>query len=346
MSSPVSAFPIQAWLDKVNAPIAIEGAQAYFHERGETAVLVLHGWGATAESMRFLAGGLAAENHSVLAPTLPGHGVSHLEMHKVGPSEWIECARAALDLLRSRYARIYVLGVSMGGALALQLGALEGCGLAGVITVNAPVFLDQPQFALDLMNGAADDVLRPGRDRSLWDPRSRRSPTCCARAKAASTSWQWLPWRVKRSPAFPRPCLYASPSTITSFTRAMPRRSSHVADRNGHPSAGTISHITCPNSTWITWRSSKAHGNSFAVTRDPVSGGSVAAPGSFGPARLAVAFLRETKHVFQICKISIFSFCFLLRIRKSSSLIRLLSQRKSMTLDQGGSSVRTVILSP
>lgn len=150
---------IPAWIDAVNGRVTIEGARAYFLERGDVAVLALHGWGATAESLRFLAAGLADAGCSVLAPTLPGHGTGQEDMAATGPLDWIGCARAALDLLKARHRRVFVLGVSMGGALALQLGAIEGDSLSGVVTVNAPVFLHRPQFALDLIAGPADRIL-------------------------------------------------------------------------------------------------------------------------------------------------------------------------------------------
>ncbi|MCD1265402.1 hypothetical protein B5M44_25745 [Shinella sumterensis] len=159
MNERQSSEGIQAWIDDINRNVTIEGAGAYFHERGDVAVLALHGWGATAESVRFLASGLAGAGCSVLAPTLPGHGTSYGDMMKTGPLAWIACARAGLDQLKRCYRRVFVLGVSMGGALALQLGAIEDDSLAGVITVNAPLFLDRPQFALDLITGPADGIL-------------------------------------------------------------------------------------------------------------------------------------------------------------------------------------------
>ena len=105
---------------------------------------MLHGWGATAQSLRLLAEGIAAAGYSVLVPTLPGHGTSATQMMGTGPLDWIAAARAALQLLSSHFKEVYILGVSMGGALTLQLASLEQSAVQGIITVNAPIFFDRP----------------------------------------------------------------------------------------------------------------------------------------------------------------------------------------------------------
>lgn len=92
--------------------VTIPGAQPYFLDgTSETAFLTLHGWAATAESVRFLARGLADAGHAVLAPTLPGHGTSPEDMVRFGPTDWMAAARDGLAVLRDRFERVFVLGV-------------------------------------------------------------------------------------------------------------------------------------------------------------------------------------------------------------------------------------------
>lgn len=136
--------------------MTIPGAAPYMHEgTSGTAFLALHGWAASAESMRFLAYGLAEAGHAVLAPTLPGHGSSPDDMVRFGPVDWSAAACEGLILLRHRFARVFVLGASMGGALALQLAAAVPDALEGIITVNAPVFMNQPEFAREIVSAPA-----------------------------------------------------------------------------------------------------------------------------------------------------------------------------------------------
>ena len=60
--------------------VSISGAEPRFIPGGNSAFLLLHGWGASAESIRFLARGIADQGFAVLAPTLPGHGTSPEQM--------------------------------------------------------------------------------------------------------------------------------------------------------------------------------------------------------------------------------------------------------------------------
>ena len=150
---------IASYLAATSTAVTIPGAEPSFLPGGEAAFLMLHGWGASAESLRFLAEGVAAAGYAVLAPTLPGHGTTPIQMMATGPLDWIAAAREALHLLGGYFERIYVLGVSMGGALTLQLASLERAALSGIITVNAPIFFNRPPFATELMSGPPDGML-------------------------------------------------------------------------------------------------------------------------------------------------------------------------------------------
>ena len=140
--------------------VTMPGAQPYFVQ-GSTGIafLALHGWSATAESLRFLAEGLAKAGHTVLAPTLPGHGTTPDDMTQFGPVEWSAAGREAVNVLRSSHAQVFVLGVSMGGALAIQLAGSLPQLIDGVITVNAPVFFGRPEFAREIIGAPAEASL-------------------------------------------------------------------------------------------------------------------------------------------------------------------------------------------
>ena len=175
---------IARYLAATSTEVTIRGAEPRFLHEGEVAFLMLHGWGASAESLRFLAEGVAAAGYSVLVPTLPGHGTTPIQMMATGPLDWIAAARAALHVLGGYFERIYVLGVSMGGTLTLQLASLERAALSGIITVNAPIFFDRPHFATELMSGAPDgmlpawsgpDFIGPAVSEITYPARSRKS---------------------------------------------------------------------------------------------------------------------------------------------------------------------------
>ena len=151
---------IPDYLASHSGRISIPGAEPFFIEGGSpTAFLLLHGWSASAESTRFLAAGLAKAGHSVLAPTLPGHGSSAEDMLNYGPVDWTSAAREAAQLLRRHYDRVIVLGISMGGSLAIQLAGSSPDLADALITVNAPVLMSNSSFADEIVSGDAADYL-------------------------------------------------------------------------------------------------------------------------------------------------------------------------------------------
>jgi len=90
---------------------------------GPYAVLLLHGGGDTPQSLHYVAEELSARGYTVLAPLLPGHGRGLREFGSVTADDWLRAARSALSSLQVSYAWVGVAGLSMGGALAAQLGA-------------------------------------------------------------------------------------------------------------------------------------------------------------------------------------------------------------------------------
>ncbi|HKO14775.1 MAG TPA: alpha/beta fold hydrolase [Gemmatimonadaceae bacterium] len=90
---------------------------------GAPAVLLLHGGGDTPQTLRYLAGFLHARGYAVRAPLLPGHGRTLRDFARVSASGWTEAARAEYGVLREQHDWVAIVGLSMGGALAVQLAA-------------------------------------------------------------------------------------------------------------------------------------------------------------------------------------------------------------------------------
>src|SRR6185312_10026647 len=98
------------------------------------AVLLIHGAGDTPQTLRYLGEYLHARGFHVEAPLLPGHGRSVRDFMRVRADELTEATRSAYADLRRRHAWTGVIGLSMGGALAVQIagaiGDLPALGLA------------------------------------------------------------------------------------------------------------------------------------------------------------------------------------------------------------------------
>ncbi|HYD54835.1 MAG TPA: alpha/beta fold hydrolase [Gemmatimonadaceae bacterium] len=103
----------------------VVGASAFALVAGDDApaVLLVHGAGDTPQTLRYLADDLHARGFTVYAPLLPGHGRAVRQFAAVSAEGWLEAVRVALDAARARHAWVGIVGLSLGGALAVRLAA-------------------------------------------------------------------------------------------------------------------------------------------------------------------------------------------------------------------------------
>jgi len=136
------------------------------------AVLLLHGFGDSPQSLVSLAHALYERGFIVSVPLLPGHGRTLRDFHASSADEWMAEARRALEALRARDERVGVAGLSMGGALA----AILACESSAVRTlVLLAPYLDPPRSvrvmaALAPIAGWLLPYMRGGDPRSIYDP--------------------------------------------------------------------------------------------------------------------------------------------------------------------------------
>ncbi|WP_445524162.1 alpha/beta hydrolase [Streptomyces cyslabdanicus] len=114
----------------------LPGAEPYRHEGGEVGVLLCHGFTGSPQSLRPWGRYLAERGLTVSLPLLPGHGTRWEDMQLTGWPDWYAEVDRELRVLRDSCARVFVAGLSMGGALALRLAARHGDAVTGVVVVN------------------------------------------------------------------------------------------------------------------------------------------------------------------------------------------------------------------
>lgn len=122
--------------------------QPYEAGDGRDGVLLVHGFTGTPQSMRTWAEHLAAAGFTVSLPLLPGHGTHWKELNATRWTDWYAAADAAFTALRQRCDRVFVAGLSMGGALSLRLAEQHGDDVAGLVLVNPAINITDPRMKI------------------------------------------------------------------------------------------------------------------------------------------------------------------------------------------------------
>ncbi|MDP2341258.1 MAG: alpha/beta fold hydrolase [Deltaproteobacteria bacterium] len=118
--------------------------KGFAYDGGDVGVLLLHGLTGAPTEMRGLGDHLQGLGLTVRAPLLAGHGTHHSDLEKSTRADWIDSARVHLREMRSSLRKVFIVGQSMGGLLALTLGAgdsnNEGGDVDGIVAL-APALL-------------------------------------------------------------------------------------------------------------------------------------------------------------------------------------------------------------
>ena len=117
--------------------LIMPGAEPYFARGGGTGVLLLHGFTASPHEVKWLGQYLAGQGHTVYAPRIAGHGTDYRDLARTTWQDWAASALDGYHILRAQCDRVFVGGLSMGGALALLTAAETEAD--GVIALAAPV---------------------------------------------------------------------------------------------------------------------------------------------------------------------------------------------------------------
>jgi carboxylesterase len=138
------------------------GAEAYSATGDARGALVLHGFTGNPQSMRGLALAMTDAGFTVELPLLPGHGTDVSDMVPTRWSQWCEAALDAYTALAARCDAVAVIGLSMGGSLAVWL-AEHHPEIAALSLVN-PLVTPPDAATTDFIQAMIDggDEVAPG----------------------------------------------------------------------------------------------------------------------------------------------------------------------------------------
>ena len=152
------------------------GAEPFSHTGSlRRGALVIHGLTSNPDSMRGVAKAFAAAGFDVELPLLPGHGTVMEDLIPVRWSDFVHTVEVAYRTLAARVDKVVVVGLSLGGALTLRVGANHP-EAAGLVCIN-PAAEPQIPAVIELLQGMIDGgtEVMPGIRGDIADPDATES---------------------------------------------------------------------------------------------------------------------------------------------------------------------------
>jgi carboxylesterase len=147
----------------------LEGAEEFALGDGPVGALLVHGFTGSPQGLRGLGEYLAERGVAVVAPRLPGHGTTWEDLNTRTADEWVHAVDAAFHKLAVEKEQVFLVGLSFGAALALELAARYPDRVAGVVTLAGLVFTKDPRrFAAPVIKRLVRSL--PGVSNDIADP--------------------------------------------------------------------------------------------------------------------------------------------------------------------------------
>ncbi len=120
----------------------LKGGEPFFFPGGETGCLLIHGFTGAPKEMLALGEHLAAQGYTVLGPRLFGHSTSLKDLVRARWRDWVASTLDGYYLIRGTCVKVVIMGLSLGGALTLYLGARYPCD--GLVAMSTPYVIPHP----------------------------------------------------------------------------------------------------------------------------------------------------------------------------------------------------------
>lgn len=132
----------------MNDTKVLEGAEAFSLGEGPVAALLIHGFTGSPQGLRELGEFLARKGVSVRAPRLPGHGTAWQDLSTRTASDWTGEAGRALADLSATHDEVFVVGLSFGVAVGVDLISHNPDRVAGFVALASFVWTGDPRARL------------------------------------------------------------------------------------------------------------------------------------------------------------------------------------------------------
>ncbi len=119
----------------MHKPILLE------HDDAAAIVIFIHGFMGSPNQFTFLTDAVFASGYSCASVLLPGHGGDGKSFAANGLQNWEDCVQTEIERHTKRYARIFLVGHSMGGLLALNASIQNSDAIRGVAMLSSPTHM-------------------------------------------------------------------------------------------------------------------------------------------------------------------------------------------------------------
>lgn len=168
-------------------PLIVPGAEPFYLPGGPTGCLLMHGFTAMPDEVRWLGDYLSAQGHSVLGLRLAGHATHPRDLAHTRWTDWLVSVEDGLAILRATTERTVLVGLSMGGIVTLLAAARYP--VAGAVALSTPYhrFRSGTVWRMRLLRW-----LRP----TVHKPLPEQHPTLPARREAGYPAYPQFPTRI------------------------------------------------------------------------------------------------------------------------------------------------------
>lgn len=155
----------------------LEGCEEFALGEGPVGALLVHGYTGSPQGMRGLGEFLSSKGINCVGPRLPGHGTTWQDLNARTQQEWRECVESNFDALKARCDEVFIVSLSFGSALCLELAAKRPDEVAGLVSLAGIVFTKDPRRhlapvirrVLKSLPGVGNDIADPDMKELAYD---------------------------------------------------------------------------------------------------------------------------------------------------------------------------------
>ncbi len=161
----------------------LQGCEDFALGSGPVGALLVHGYTGSPQGMRSLGDFLAERGIACVGPRLPGHGTTWQDLQNRTADEWRDCVLTNYEKLRAECDEVFIVALSFGASLALELAASRSDEIGGIVTLGGMVFTKDPRRHLApiikrviaSLPGVGNDIADPTLKEIVYDRIPTRS---------------------------------------------------------------------------------------------------------------------------------------------------------------------------